>query len=92
MIFSKKQFLGSVETVSEILNFVREGTTGARRLVGARPVEQTRAQEVQLKKIYSAGGQGDFVPLGLPPPQGKSGAPSQTLFGEGEMISTEPIS
>jgi len=43
----------------------REGTTGARRLVGARPVEQTRAREVQLKNFYSVGWvRGAFVPVG----------------------------
>ena len=70
--------------------FCCEGTTGARRLVGARPVEQTRAQETQLKNFYSAGGSKGLRPLGLSPPLGERGSPSQIRFGSWEMISTEP--
>jgi len=70
-----------------------DGATGARRLVGARPVEHGHGRGPQ-KKRSGIGGQGGLPPWAASPSGGERGSPSQIslsvtegIFSEARLIS-----
>jgi hypothetical protein len=75
------------KTVREILKFCCEGTTGARRLVGARPVEQARFTGSTTGKFLSGMGvKGASSLWAASPSERERGSSSQKVCSEVEMI------